>query len=638
MMAGSSANVKDFGATGDGTTDDTVAIQLALDSGAGTIVFPDGTYLVNPLTSRTDPATSGIVRTALMPLTDQKLVLSNRATLKETAFVNGDDPSCSIIGIFSVTGVSIEGGSILGNSLGETAGRTYVLDPPAHHGIHIGNSGNIRVENTRITMCWGDGITVSYIADHAATDNSYNVSIINVTCGDMERNALSMVGCVDSEIIGGAFKDTGRLYGGASPKGGIDLEPNVLVSPLIASGTGTSKVENITITGAEISGNKDWGVQLLNRKCKNISIVGCRITEHTASGGGMRIDKVEHITVTGNTFFNSTKDGIWLNQSKHVNISNNIIKGNDISTAGTGISIRGAGDTITNITQANPAVVTVTSHGYITNDTIDISNVVGMVEVNDNNFIITYISPTSFSIGVDSTGYTAYASAGVSSLECKDINVTGNIVTAKIIGIAVDTLNSPVGGYPITDVMVSGNAIHSSGDIGINTWNVTNLLIEGNKVRSSEDCAIRVYNSEQCVVNDNYIRDVNTGTNRYGIELNASPRSQVNNNFVYQADYHGILIGSSDETNVIGNYIQDCSRATTVTYNGIHVSTSDDCNIQSNKIRMKASAPLHKYGIEITAGSDNCLVTNNFLKNSGNTGALQDGGVGTITAAGNKVS
>ena len=83
MMAGSSANVKDFGATGDGTTDDTVAIQLALDSGAGTIVFPDGTYLVNPLTSRTDPATSGIVRTALMPLTDQKLVLSNRATLKE---------------------------------------------------------------------------------------------------------------------------------------------------------------------------------------------------------------------------------------------------------------------------------------------------------------------------------------------------------------------------------------------------------------------------------------------------------------------------------------------------------------------------------------------------------------------------
>lgn len=40
-------SVMDFGATGDGVTDDTVAIQSALNSGAGIVYFPNGTYLIS---------------------------------------------------------------------------------------------------------------------------------------------------------------------------------------------------------------------------------------------------------------------------------------------------------------------------------------------------------------------------------------------------------------------------------------------------------------------------------------------------------------------------------------------------------------------------------------------------------------
>lgn len=40
------ASVKDFGATGDGVTNDTAAIQAALSSGAKSVYFPDGVYLV----------------------------------------------------------------------------------------------------------------------------------------------------------------------------------------------------------------------------------------------------------------------------------------------------------------------------------------------------------------------------------------------------------------------------------------------------------------------------------------------------------------------------------------------------------------------------------------------------------------
>lgn len=49
-------NVKDFGAVGDGVTDDTVAIQAAFDAGTN-IVFPTGTYVINGNTSTGEPIT-----------------------------------------------------------------------------------------------------------------------------------------------------------------------------------------------------------------------------------------------------------------------------------------------------------------------------------------------------------------------------------------------------------------------------------------------------------------------------------------------------------------------------------------------------------------------------------------------------
>ena len=49
MITGSPANVMDYGAKGDGTTDDTTAIQAALDSGAAWVFFPDASYLCGGL-------------------------------------------------------------------------------------------------------------------------------------------------------------------------------------------------------------------------------------------------------------------------------------------------------------------------------------------------------------------------------------------------------------------------------------------------------------------------------------------------------------------------------------------------------------------------------------------------------------
>ncbi len=70
--------------------------------------------------------------------------------------------------------------------------------------------------------------------------------------------------------------------------------------------------------------------------------------------------------------------------------------------------------TISDITQADPAVVTTTtSHTLVTGDEVHIDNVVGMTEVNDRNFVITNVDADEFSLdGEDSTGHTAYGSVG----------------------------------------------------------------------------------------------------------------------------------------------------------------------------------------------------------------------------------
>jgi len=75
--------------------------------------------------------------------------------------------------------------------------------------------------------------------------------------------------------------------------------------------------------------------------------------------------------------------------------------------------ITNATKNITNITQANPAVVTVASHGYTNGTDVWINSVGGMTELNSRRFRIANVTTNTFELsGVDSTGYTAYTSGG----------------------------------------------------------------------------------------------------------------------------------------------------------------------------------------------------------------------------------
>lgn len=68
---------------------------------------------------------------------------------------------------------------------------------------------------------------------------------------------------------------------------------------------------------------------------------------------------------------------------------------------------------ISSITSANPGVVTANQHGLTDGEQIYIYKVEGMVEVNDGPYTVTVVDDNSFSIGVNTSAYTAYATGGV---------------------------------------------------------------------------------------------------------------------------------------------------------------------------------------------------------------------------------
>ena len=86
---------------------------------------------------------------------------------------------------------------------------------------------------------------------------------------------------------------------------------------------------------------------------------------------------------------------------------------------------------ITNITQASPAVVSSTGHGFSNGNTVIIEEVVGMTEINSQPYKVKNVGANDFEltdlndVDLDTTGFTAYASAGFAS----DQNLIPSAVT-----------------------------------------------------------------------------------------------------------------------------------------------------------------------------------------------------------------
>jgi len=256
-------NVLDTGAKGDGKTNDTSALQNAVNKVAntgGTVFVPNGTYMVDALTS-------------LNLKSNMTLSLEANAILK--AIPNSSD-SYAIVEVGDVSNVNIIGGTIQGERANHSgSGGEWGM------GVQIDSSTNVVVERVTARDTWGDGFYIS------GESTNKNITICTVTADNNRRQGIS-IEFVDGLVIkNSVFKGTN----GTAPADGLDVEPY-----------GGRVVKNVQIIGNQFTGNKGHGLELIamDGAVDKITVTGNNFSGNSGSGTYVH-PEVTNATFSGNT-------------------------------------------------------------------------------------------------------------------------------------------------------------------------------------------------------------------------------------------------------------------------------------------------------------------------------------------------
>lgn len=150
-------NVRDYGATGNGTTDDTTAFNNTLTAGAGaTVYIPSGTYALTPGVLSNIPTGTKVLGAGI-----------GKSIVECISGFNGNN---NLIQIVSVTDVEISGLTIDGNKANNTN---------FQYGLYISTSSNCSAHNLQVQNWNGDGVqlyncTTCMVHDVFSTENVYH--------------------------------------------------------------------------------------------------------------------------------------------------------------------------------------------------------------------------------------------------------------------------------------------------------------------------------------------------------------------------------------------------------------------------------------------------------------------------------
>ena len=294
-------NVKDKGAKGNGSTDDTAAIQAAVDQVAGsggTVLVPDGTYLIDAITS-------------VKIKSDITFRMSKGTILK--ALPNGKD-GYNIINVSDASNVNVIDGTLIGERDEHTASTGEW-----GMGIILRGATNVVIEGVTAKNCWGDGFYISGV--------SKNVKFCSVIADNNRRQGMSIISVDGMVVKDSVFKNTS----GTAPQAGIDLEPN-----------DGDTISNVQIVNSQFIGNKGTGILFAQVSkhsfIKNITLDGNDIS---SNAGGIRI-----INTTGHRIINNLlKDNQGYGIGLYEGSKGNSITGNTL-TGKNGIKDEVSGNTI----------------------------------------------------------------------------------------------------------------------------------------------------------------------------------------------------------------------------------------------------------------------------------------------------
>jgi hypothetical protein len=310
-----SANVKDFGALGDGTTDDRSAIQSAIDSAAATIYFPKGTYLIGSalvLASNKTLVGDGCMSTSIKANGNGFSLLVDNGTAKSDIAIKG-------IKFTTATGGASQRAIYLSANTTTASTNISVSDcefDTTFRGVQVDFGKNINLVGNIFQNLGGEGVYAGQSIALGASDGIHVDRCRFVNNGGVDQAGGVTIGHGKNFSITNCYFDTvGAIAGSSSTTSYHAIYLREMTDGSIAH----NRFKNIQ-RGAAIQVHSE----VTETNCARIDIVGNEINgvSHYA---GIRINQSDYISVVGGSVESAYANGIWCSTNHALTIQGVVI-------------------------------------------------------------------------------------------------------------------------------------------------------------------------------------------------------------------------------------------------------------------------------------------------------------------------